>query len=144
MVSSVLPETVASHVSSINEYCTHKEADISHATSTAEKSPLTTSVSRYNLSERNVLFSKLLRREAGAHEIAFLLTPRETDILRMMAHGLYNRQVAEKLFISEGAVKVHLHNIKERRGEDGVAAPLIHIRSSRADGHLKVFDPINQ
>ena len=32
----------------------------------------------------------------------------------MMAQGLPNRQIGEKLFISEGTVKVHLHNIYEK------------------------------
>ena len=54
---------------------------------------------------------KMLRREAGALEIASLLTLRESGILKMMAQCLSNKQIAEKLFISEGTVKVHLHNI---------------------------------
>jgi DNA-binding NarL/FixJ family response regulator len=57
---------------------------------------------------------KLLRREAGAREIASLLTPREIGILKMVAQGLHNKQVGEKLCISEGTVKVHLHNIYEK------------------------------
>jgi DNA-binding NarL/FixJ family response regulator len=57
---------------------------------------------------------KLLRREAGALEIASLLTPRETGILKMVAQGLHNKQIGEKLFIGEGTVKVHLHNIYEK------------------------------
>ncbi len=57
---------------------------------------------------------KLLRREAGALEMVSLLTPRECGILKMMAQGLPNRQIGEKLFISEGTVKVHLHNIYEK------------------------------
>ena len=57
---------------------------------------------------------KLLRREAGALEIASLLTPRESGILKMVAQGLSNHQIGEKLFISEGTVKVHMHNIYEK------------------------------
>jgi len=59
-------------------------------------------------------FEKLLRREAGAREIASLLTPRETSILWLVTQGLDNGQIGEKLFISEGTVKVHLHNIYEK------------------------------
>ena len=54
---------------------------------------------------------KMLRREAGALEIASLLTLRESSILKMVAEGLSNKQIGEKLFITEGTVKVHLHNI---------------------------------
>jgi DNA-binding NarL/FixJ family response regulator len=48
---------------------------------------------------------KLLRREAGAREIANLLTPREMCILKMVAQGLLNKQVGDKLCISEGMWK---------------------------------------
>lgn len=57
---------------------------------------------------------KLLMREAGAREIASLITPREIGILKMVAQGLRNKQIGEKLFISEGTVKVHMHNIYQK------------------------------
>jgi DNA-binding NarL/FixJ family response regulator len=47
------------------------------------------------------------------------LTPRELEIVRMVAQGLRNRVIAERLSISEGTVKVHLHNIYEKFGVDG-------------------------
>ena len=56
----------------------------------------------------------MLRREAGAARAAGVLTPREIDIVRMVARGLRNRQIAEALFITEGTVKVHLHTIFEK------------------------------
>jgi DNA-binding NarL/FixJ family response regulator len=59
---------------------------------------------------------RMLRREAGAREIAGILTPREIEIVRMAATGLRNKQIAEKLFISEGTAKIHLHNIYEKLG----------------------------
>lgn len=67
---------------------------------------------------------KMLRREAAAHEIASLLTTREVDIVRMVAKGLHNKAIAEKLRISEGTVKVHLHNIYEKLKVDGRMALL--------------------
>jgi DNA-binding NarL/FixJ family response regulator len=57
---------------------------------------------------------KLLRREAGAREVSALLTPRETSVLKMVALGLHNKQIGEKLFISDGTVKVHLHSVYEK------------------------------
>ena len=56
---------------------------------------------------------KLLRREAGAIEIASLLTPTEQRP-KTAAQGLSNHQIGEQLFISEGTVKVHMHNIYEK------------------------------
>jgi DNA-binding NarL/FixJ family response regulator len=43
-----------------------------------------------------------------------LLTPRETEIVQMVAQGLRNRIIGERLSISEGTVKIHLHNIYEK------------------------------
>ncbi len=56
----------------------------------------------------------MMRREAGAARAAAMLTPREIDIVRMVARGLRNREIAEALFITEGTVKVHLHTIFEK------------------------------
>src|SRR5204863_2357308 len=42
------------------------------------------------------------------------LTPREIEIVKMVGQGLRNRVIAERLSISEGTVKVHLHNIYEK------------------------------
>jgi DNA-binding NarL/FixJ family response regulator len=47
------------------------------------------------------------------------LTPREVEIVRMVSQGLRNKAIAERLSISEGTVKVHLHNIYEKMGVDG-------------------------
>jgi DNA-binding NarL/FixJ family response regulator len=57
---------------------------------------------------------RMVQREEAAREAARLLTPRELEIVRMLADGLRNRAIAEKLFISEGTVKVHLHRIYEK------------------------------
>ena len=35
------------------------------------------------------------------------ITPRELEILEAMAAGLSNREIAEKLFVSENTVKTH-------------------------------------
>lgn len=42
------------------------------------------------------------------------LTPREKDVLRLIANGANNREIAQKLFISEGTVKNHVTNILNR------------------------------
>jgi len=42
------------------------------------------------------------------------LTPRELDVLRLLATGLSNRQIAEKLVLSEGTVKFYVHAIMEK------------------------------
>jgi DNA-binding NarL/FixJ family response regulator len=53
----------------------------------------------------------LLRREAGEREASSVLTPREIEMVRMVARGLRNKEMSEQLAITEGTVKIHLHNI---------------------------------
>jgi LuxR family transcriptional regulator, maltose regulon positive regulatory protein len=53
-------------------------------------------------------------RSAGRSSVPTLLTEREVEILRLVAAGLSNGQIAGGLFISTGTVKVHLHNISEK------------------------------
>src|SRR5213594_3766752 len=42
------------------------------------------------------------------------LTDREMEVLKLVAQGLNNRDIAKKLFISENTVKNHIRNILER------------------------------
>jgi DNA-binding NarL/FixJ family response regulator len=58
-------------------------------------------------------------REEAAREVSKTLTPREIEIVKMMAEGLRNRAIGDRLGISEGTVKVHLHNVYEKLGLDG-------------------------
>jgi DNA-binding NarL/FixJ family response regulator len=39
------------------------------------------------------------------------LTAREVEVLRLVAAGLSNAQIAERLFLSAGTIKAHLTNI---------------------------------
>ena len=45
------------------------------------------------------------RNEAGLEQLG--ITPRELEILEAMAAGLSNREIAERLFVSENTVKTH-------------------------------------
>ena len=44
------------------------------------------------------------------------LTSREREIVLTLAEGLSNKDVGRKLSLSEGTVKVHLHNIYSKLG----------------------------
>ncbi len=44
------------------------------------------------------------------------ITPRELDILELIAQGLSNREIAEKLFVSENTVKTHSSRVFEKLG----------------------------
>ena len=55
----------------------------------------------------------------GAVEIAIGLhglTPREYQVALMVGHGLSNKEVARELEISDGTVKLHVHNIFQKLG----------------------------
>jgi len=57
------------------------------------------------------------------------LTPREREIVRHVALGLRNAEVARKLFISEDTVKTHLNNVFQKLGiRDRVQLTLYAIR----------------
>ena len=45
-----------------------------------------------------------------------LLSKRETEVLRLVAQGLRNKDIAERLFISEVTVKAHMRNIMRKLG----------------------------
>jgi DNA-binding NarL/FixJ family response regulator len=47
------------------------------------------------------------------------LTTREVEVAGLVALGLRNRDIADRLAISEGTVKIHLHNIYEKLGIEG-------------------------
>jgi DNA-binding NarL/FixJ family response regulator len=44
------------------------------------------------------------------------LSPRETEVLRLVVEGLLNKQIAQRLGISERTVKAHLTSIFQRTG----------------------------
>jgi DNA-binding NarL/FixJ family response regulator len=54
-----------------------------------------------------------LTAERRRHPVA-RLTPRQNDLLRLLAAGHTNTQIARRLGISEGTVRTHLQNIYER------------------------------
>jgi DNA-binding NarL/FixJ family response regulator len=61
---------------------------------------------------------RLSQREE-AKKIVEVLSRRETEIVKMVASGLRNKEIAMKLTIGEGTVKTHLHTIYEKLGVHG-------------------------
>jgi LuxR family maltose regulon positive regulatory protein len=45
-----------------------------------------------------------------------LLSPREREVLTLLAQGLSNKEIARALFISDSTAKVHVHHIFEKLG----------------------------
>jgi two-component system nitrate/nitrite response regulator NarL len=58
--------------------------------------------------------ASMLSREAALRDLSLVLTARELQVVRMVGSGCHNRHSAERLFVSAGTLKVHLHHIYEK------------------------------
>jgi DNA-binding NarL/FixJ family response regulator len=56
--------------------------------------------------------------DAAAGELEEL-TPREVDVVRLVAEGLSNRQIARRLFVGEATVKTHLNHVLGKLDVEG-------------------------
>lgn len=74
---------------------------------------------------------QMVDREEAARDTARILTPREIEIVRMVAAGHRNRAIADKLFITEGTVKVHLHRIYEKLNVGGRLELVLYAQNNR-------------
>jgi DNA-binding NarL/FixJ family response regulator len=62
------------------------------------------------------LIADSLRRERNGEESLSPLTPRETEVIKLVAESYTNQQIAEALTISEKTVERHRANILEKLG----------------------------
>jgi DNA-binding NarL/FixJ family response regulator len=73
----------------------------------------------------------VLRRQSGVRKAAAVLTAREIEVVRMVARGLRNKEIAEQLSITEGTVKAHLRAIFEKLGIDSRMKLIVYARETR-------------
>ncbi len=55
---------------------------------------------------------------AGTNIFEALLSPRELEIVKLIAEGLSNKDICDKLFLSNGTVRNHISTILEKTGLD--------------------------
>jgi two-component system nitrate/nitrite response regulator NarL len=63
--------------------------------------------------EDETMHELMVIKEAGPSEMQ-RLTPRERGIAHLVCAGLTNKQIAQELAVTEGTIKVHLHNVYEK------------------------------
>jgi len=63
-----------------------------------------------------VIYAFKKSAESGQRREKPLLSDREKEVVQLVAQGFHNREIGEKLFISEQTVKNHLHNIFDKLG----------------------------
>ncbi len=63
-----------------------------------------------------VVASRLLRQVRRGASSQEALTPRETEVLRLLAQGLLNKEIADRLSISERTAKFHVSSILGKLG----------------------------
>ena len=77
-----------------------------------------------------VLNAKMIDRDTDAVKIESL-TKRELEVLKNLSYGMYNKEIAEKLSISERTVKNHISNIfKKIEVTDRTQAAVFAIRNN--------------
>jgi two-component system, NarL family, response regulator LiaR len=67
-----------------------------------------------------------LMREVSAPENPEALTERETEVLKLVARGKSNRQIASELFVEEKTVKSHVLNILRKLGVQSRTQAALH------------------
>ncbi|SPX10495.1 transcriptional regulator NarL [Escherichia coli] len=81
-----------------------------------------------------VLAASLRANRATTERDVNQLTPRERDILKLIAQGLPNKMIARRLDITESTVKVHVkHMLKKMKLKSRVEAAVWCIRSAFSD-----------
>jgi DNA-binding NarL/FixJ family response regulator len=78
--------------------------------------------------DRDAMGRAVRRLAEGSGPSAARLTERELEVARFVAQGLRNKEIAGRANISEGTVKMHLHNIYEKLGVGSRTELALHVR----------------
>jgi LuxR family maltose regulon positive regulatory protein len=67
-------------------------------------------------------------RDTSSAALVEQLSEREIEVLRLVSAGLSNREIAEKLYLSPGTIKTHVHNICGKLGVTNRTQAVMHAR----------------
>ncbi len=85
---------------------------------------------------RSSVASGLVGEEPSRRRDTFGLSPREREVLGFIAQGRTNREIGDRLFISQKTVGVHVGNILSKLGVSGrVEAAAVAIRLGLTERH---------
>lgn len=92
-----------------------------------------------NVAHGQIVFPRAVRqamsRTGQQRQLLAQLTEREREVLRLLADGLANTQIAERLVIQESTVKFHLQNIFRKLGvANRTEAAQLYYRERQATG----------
>jgi DNA-binding NarL/FixJ family response regulator len=84
------------------------------------------------LSVDGVDFSKrLVERQSAENELGNVLTSRELEIVRLVAAHFDNQEIAARLSITVGTVKIHLHHVYDKLHLKGRRDLQLYLRSKQ-------------
>jgi DNA-binding NarL/FixJ family response regulator len=73
---------------------------------------------------------RMVLRKGGLRQAPTILTARELTIVRAIANGRRNKEIAEQFKIAESTVKVHLHSVYQKLGVDNRLALMLYAREN--------------
>jgi DNA-binding NarL/FixJ family response regulator len=77
------------------------------------------------------LSKRLVERQSAESELGNLLTPREVEIVRLVAARFDNQEIAARLNITVGTVKIHLHHVYDKLHLKGRRDLQLYLRSKQ-------------
>jgi DNA-binding NarL/FixJ family response regulator len=77
------------------------------------------------------LVIRIARAGVSSRQAQRQLTPRESEIARLAVQGVSTKEIALRLAVKQGTIKIHLHRIYEKLNVDGRLGLMLYVRRHR-------------